>query len=140
MTTLAPRIVDVPACEIGIAAFQMAEDLVQRIEGATPTLDEVRRLRERVAELGARLDTWEQRPKPTSGLLYVWKASEEARWFVLSVAAPVVIAALEDIGNITNYKAWLFGIGVAVVRPLGGRLLALLARRQLPAGTPTPPA
>lgn len=71
----------------------------------------------------------DQRPGP-DWLHYDFKWAPEIGWTVVSVAVPVILAAIEDPSNVENWRTWAMGLAVAIVRPLLGRLMAAATHRQ----------
>lgn len=66
------------------------------------------------------------------GVSYNFKVKPEILWALGTIVATVLLAAFEDIENVTDWKTWLLGLGAALVRALGGYLLGLQKGSSLP--------
>lgn len=55
---------------------------------------------------------------------YVFKVDQELLWAVGTTVSLVVLQALADVENVTDWKAWAIGVGGAAVRAVLGLLLS----------------
>lgn len=60
-------------------------------------------------------------------MTYIFKANQEAIWFVLVAAGTVVVQALAafDPATIVDWRAWAVGIAAAAIRASAGAALTL---------------
>lgn len=70
-------------------------------------------------------------PKPTKWYQYKW--AEELKWALLVAMIPIVIETLSSFrpDEIVDWRVYIFSIISALVRAVGGGLLAWWGRRKL---------
>ena len=61
-----------------------------------------------------------------NGIAYNFRLGPEAVWLIVNTVIGAALTTLltTDFTSITDYKAWLIGFGIAIVRTLIGAVLA----------------
>ena len=61
-----------------------------------------------------------------NGIAYNFRLGPEALWLIVNTVVGAVLTTLmtTDFTSITDYKAWLIGLGIAAARTLIGAILA----------------
>lgn len=64
-------------------------------------------------------------PSDASKASYVFKIAPEVMFAAATAAGAVLLQSLADTANITNYRTWIIGVAIGVIRAVIGALLAL---------------